>query len=107
MLTASWLFNFIPWWAWIVAAAVALGFTFQFWAPIWAVMPKWLKATIIFLASVAAAFIAGRNRGSKDERDMRQQADAHAVERRKDTDHEVANLDKPAADDRLKPWLRD
>jgi hypothetical protein len=106
-LFVSWVFNFIPWWVWLVATLVAAGLTVQFWSPIWAIMPAWMKATLVFVGAVALAFLAGRNRGSKDERDMRKEADAHAVERRKDIDHEVANLDKPAADQRLDRWMRD
>jgi hypothetical protein len=106
-LYTGWFFNFIPWWAWLVAALVAAALTVQFWAPIWAVMPSWMKAALIFIGAVLLAFIAGRNRGSKDERDVRKEADAHAVERRKDIDHEVANIDRPAADKRLDRWMRD
>lgn len=106
-LFGSWAFNFIPWWVWLVAALIALGLTVQFWSPIWAIMPQWMKAAMLFIGALLLAFFAGRNRGAKDERDMRRDADAHAVENRKEIDNEVSKLDRPAVDRRIDRWMRD
>jgi len=103
----SWAFNYVPWWVWLVAVLVAAGFTVQFWLPIWAVMPNWLKVALAAVGAVLTAYVAGRNRGSKDERDRRAKADAHAIQNRKETDDEVRNLPADDLDRGLDKWMRD
>jgi hypothetical protein len=107
MDTLSYAFNHVPWWVWLVAVLVAAGFTVQFWLPIWAVMPNWLKVTLAAVGAVLTAYVAGRNKGSKDERDRRAKADAHAIQNRKDVDDEVRNLSPSDVDKRLDRWSRD
>lgn len=103
----SYAFNFIPWWVWFVAALVGLALTIQFWTPIWAVMPTWMKVVLGAIGAVLMAYVAGRNRGSKDEREQRAKADARAVQTRKETDDEVRNLSPSDVDKRLDRWNRD
>jgi|GEM_PF-2742585 len=107
MDTLSWAFNFIPWWAWLVAAIIAAVLTYQFWLPIWAVLPRPVKVLLAAIAAVLTAYVAGRNKGSKDERDRRAKADANAIQNRKDVDDEVRNLPADDLDRRLDKWMRD
>jgi hypothetical protein len=107
MDTASWLFNYVPWWVWTVIAVVLLA---VFWQPVmafWLSAPKWLKGLIIGAGALLTAYVAGRNKGSKDERDRRAKADAHAIQNRKDVDDEVRNLPADDLDRRLDKWMRD
>jgi hypothetical protein len=105
--TISWAFNFVPWWVWLIAVLVAAGFTYQFWMPIWLALPKWLKGPILGTGALLAAYVVGRNRGSKDERDQRAKADARAIQTRKETDDEVRNAPAADVDRRLGKWMRD
>jgi hypothetical protein len=107
MDTLSWAFNYVPWWVWGVIAVVLLAVFWQALLPIWLVMPKWLKGLILGAGALLTAYIAGRNRGSKDERDRRAKADAHAIQNRKDVDDEVRNLPADDLDRRLDKWMRD
>lgn len=107
MDTLSWIFNFVPWWVWTVAGVVLVAVFWQVLAPIWLVLPKWLKALILGVGALLTAYVAGRNRGSKDERDQRAKADAHAIQNRKDVDDEVRNLPADDLDRRLDKWMRD
>ncbi|MDB5733240.1 MAG: hypothetical protein JWQ03_3135 [Variovorax sp.] len=107
MDTISWAFNYVPWWVWFVAVLLALGFTIQFWLPIWAVTPRWLKVTLGAIGAILAAYFAGRNRGSKDERDQRARTDARTIQTRTETDHEINNLSPSDTDKRLDRWSRD
>lgn len=107
MDTASWLFNFIPWWVWTVIAVVLLA---VFWQPVmafWLGAPKWLKGLILAAGALLTAYIAGRNKGSKDERDRRAKADASAIKNRKEIDDEVRNRPAARIDSDLDKWMRD
>lgn len=106
LLNSSWLFNFIPWQAWVVIALVVLGLTFQFWAPIWLALPTWAKTAIVFVIVAFTAYIAGRNRGSKDERDIQRRKEAGAVQQREKIDAEIKRLDDTALQKRLDRWTR-
>lgn len=75
--------------------------------PIWLTLPKWLKGLIIGAGALLTAYIAGRNKGSRDERGGRAKADAHAIQNRKDVDDEVRNLPAGDLDRRLDKWMRD
>lgn len=103
----SYVFNFVPWWVWTAIVIVLLA---VFWQPVmafWLSAPKWLKGLIIGAGALLTAYVAGRNKGSKDERDRRAKADAHAIQTRKETDDEVRNLTPGDADKRLDRWYRD
>lgn len=107
MSTISWLFNFIPWWVWTVIAVVLVAVFWQALLPIWLAFPKWLKGLILGAGILLTTYVAGRNKGSKDERDRRAKADAHAIQNRKDVDDEVRNLPADDLDRRLDKWMRD
>jgi hypothetical protein len=107
MQTISWALNYVPWWVWPLVVVVIAAATFQFWAPIWAVMPKWLKAVILAVFALFTAFTAGKWRGAKDERDRRDQANANALKTRKEVDDAVANKSRADVDRDLDGWMRD
>lgn len=107
MSILSWAFNFVPWWAWVVAFIITTTLTWQFWAPIWAVLPTPGKVALAAIGAALVAYIAGRNRGSKDERDQRAKKDAHAVQTRKEIDDEIRNLPDADVDRGLDKWMRD
>jgi len=103
----SYAFNFVPWWAWVAGGVVLVA---VFWQPVfafWVAAPKWLRTTIVSAGALLAVYVAGRNKGSKDERDRRAKADARAVQTRKETDDEVRNLPADNLDRRLGRWMRD
>lgn len=103
----NWIIDSIPWWVYVAAGIIVLAATYQFWLPIWALMPNWMKIAFGAVAAIAAAFLAGRNRGADDERKQREKNDAVAVDNRKEVDKAVDALDKPALDKRLNKWMRD
>lgn len=107
MDTLSYAFNYVPWWVWTVIAIVLLAVFWQTLLPIWLALPKWLKGLILGAGALLTAYVAGRNKGSKDERDRRAKADAHAIQNRKDVDDEVRNLPADDLDRRLDKWMRD
>jgi hypothetical protein len=92
---------------WTIIAIVLVAVFWQPLLPIWLALPKWLKRLIIGAGALLAAYVAGRNRGSKDERDRRAKADAHAIQNRKDVDDEVRNLPADDLGRRLDKWMRD
>jgi hypothetical protein len=101
------IINAVPVWVWLVIAAVALALTAQFWMPIWLVLPRWLKATILGTGAILAAYGFGRNKGFRDEQVRRDRANARAVETRKEVDDEVRNDSDAAVDRKLDRWMRD
>lgn len=107
MSTLSWAFNFVPWWVWTVIAFVLVAVFWQALLPIWLALPKWLKGLILAVGALLTAYVAGRNKGSKDERNQRAKKDAQALQTRKDTDDEVRNLPADDLDRRLDLWMRD
>ncbi|MGA0564184.1 hypothetical protein ACO2RV_17195 [Ancylobacter sp. VNQ12] len=60
----NWLLDLIPWWAWVVAAVVALAATYQLWLPLWGRLPSLFKAALITIGAAFIAYIAGRNKGA-------------------------------------------
>ena len=75
----SYAFNYVPWWIWTVIAIVLLAVFWQTLLPIWLALPKWLKGLILGTGALLTAYFAGRNRGSKDERDHRVVRDGEAT----------------------------
>lgn len=107
MDTLSYAFNFVPWWVWTIIVVVLLAVFWQALLPIWLALPQWLKGLILAGGALLTAYVAGRNKGSKDERDRRAKADAHAIQNRKDVDDEVRNLPADDLDRRLDKWMCD
>jgi hypothetical protein len=107
MDTLAYAFNYVPWWVWTIIVVVLVAVFWQALLPIWLALPKWLKGLILAAGALLTAYVAGRNKGSKDERDRRAKADANAIQNRKDVDDEVRNLPADDLDRRLDKWMRD
>lgn len=103
----GWIIDAIPYWVWIIVAAVALAATYPMWGTVWMLLPRWLKATIIFVGSLGVAYLAGRNRGFQNARDRQKEADAQATKRRLETNEEVGRMRPADRDKSLDKWMRD
>jgi len=103
MLQIIWnsIIDNIPWWGYVLAAAVALGFLYPYAAPIWAIMPRWLKATLIAIGGLFTAYIAGRNRGAANARLADKEKNAKAVERRQEVNKSVDKMTPSQVDAEL------
>lgn len=109
MDTLSWAFNFVPWW---VYPAIGIVLVAVFWQPIfaiWNLLPKGVKALLVGAGVAVMTYVAGRNKGSKDERAHRDALDAKAYKRKQEIKDDVAKLPDSAVDDELRRngWMRD
>lgn len=104
-LMSMW-FNFIPWWVWVIGALIAAGITFQFWAPIWLALPLSVKVGIIFVFVVAAAYLAGRNKGDRDRRNVQRANDNAAYQHRDEVHATISKLDNIALEKRASKYYR-
>jgi hypothetical protein len=101
MQTLSLWANWIPWWVWpLLAAALVLAFL-PYVAPVWAMLPRWLKAVIIAVGGLFTAYWAGRNKGAKDERDKTKKQTEQALRKREEIHNEVSKLPPSEVDKRL------
>jgi len=99
--------DLIPVWVWIVVVAIMLAFTYQFWAPIWLLLPRPVKIALGAVAALFAAFLGGRYKGAKDTRELQQARDASAIKTRDEIDMRVRNASDADIKERLKRWQRD
>lgn len=97
----------IPWWIYPAAAGVVLAVTVQFWSPIWLALPRPVKAAIIGAGAIFGAYIAGRNRGARNERDRRDAANAQANQKRTEIEDEIRNSSDDDLHKRASRWMRD
>lgn len=107
----SWLLDFLPWWTWYAVAGVALLLTIPWWWPlfnlVWAWLPSWAKSVIIGVGVALGAYLAGRNRGSSNERARQKARDANAIKTRLETNDAVARMDDATRKQRIDQWVRD
>lgn len=83
-----------------------------FWQPIaaiWSILPKPIKAAILFLGSIAVAVQYGRNRGQQSERARQDAANARTKQAKEEINVRVDNMPPSVVDDNLRrdKWLRD
>lgn len=102
----SYLFNFVPWWLWVLLIALAAGISWQFWGPIWMALPRPAKTALATLGALIAVYVMGRNKGSRDERDQAAKRDARATQTRKEIEDEIRDLPDDDVDRRLDRWMR-
>lgn len=102
----SWLIDQVPLWVWVAAVIIALVLTYQFWLPVWTLLPKPVKIALGAIGGALALWLGGRYKGAKDERDMQARRDAQAVETRNKVDSEVRNMSDQQVNDRIKKWTR-
>lgn len=107
----SWLLDHTPLWVYITAGLLASGALFYFFSPIliplWNATPTWVKELLGAIAAIFAAYIAGRTKGSKDERDRQAQASAEALQRRSKIDADIAKVPDAELDKRIGGFMRD
>lgn len=105
----SWIFDHVPWWVWGLllggggtAALVFIPGAFAFLSGIWAILPKPVKWALAGIGAIVAAFLAGRNRGSKDERDKQKDLADNAARNRTEIDQQTRDLTDDQVDKKLK-----
>jgi hypothetical protein len=107
----SWLLDFLPWWTWYAAVGITLCLTVPWWWPFatwaWSIMPNWLRGALGGAVAIMAAYLAGRNRGTSNERARQQARDAKATKTRLETNDAVDKLSDPDRKRALDRWMRD
>jgi membrane protein YdbS with pleckstrin-like domain len=105
----SFLWNYIPWWVFVIIGVVIVGFCWQFIAPIWSILPKPVKVALVFIGSILIAAQWGRNRARKDMEEQRAKDNANAIIERDKIDEQVKRLPPNVVDQHLRDggWLRD
>lgn len=100
-----------PIWVWLTILGLVVGAAFYFLSPIlvplWNITPRWIKVVLAFIVSVILAALAGRYRGSQDERDKQNKANADALNKRKEVDSEVDKQTPEQTRQGLDRWYRD
>lgn len=99
--------NYIDWKIWIGIILVIAVLTFQIWGTIWLALPLWMKVTIIFIVVAIGAYFAGRNTGSKNERDLNNERNRKGEDLRNKIDENIRSLDEAALEKRAGRWYRD
>lgn len=104
------ILDHVPWWVWFTLTTAGVGAAFYFFHPIliplWLAIPLPVRVGLIGLGAAIMAYFAGRNKGAQNADELRKQRDAEAIQTRLNVYREVANLDRPAVDERLAPWMR-
>lgn len=107
----AYIFDQIPWWLYLLLGGLAAGALFYFFSPIliplWAATPKSVKIALGAVGAAFLAFIYGINRGNRNAREMQAKQNAQAVQKRTETDNEIAKLGDADLDRRLDKWMRD
>lgn len=86
----------VPWWLWLVGIAVLLAATWQFWRPLWALLPSPIKAAALIIGTASIAYLSGRNKGASgalQRAQERENARAEDIRDRGDKARERADRD--------------
>ena len=101
----------VPLWVWLVLAAAAAGAIFYFFSPVliplWNLTPKSIKIALGAIGAGIAAYLAGRQAGSRNERDLQKERDRRADDKGRQVRNEVENLNRTDLDKRASRWMRD
>lgn len=105
----QWIWAQIPWYVPIVIAIIVAGFCWQWIAPIWFILPKWLRWTIAFVFAIIVAVQYGRNRGVQAEQQRRKDLNRQAIQQRDEIDERIKALPPNAVSDALRKrgWMLD
>lgn len=97
----QWIWNAIPWYGFVIAALVLIA---VFWQPImaiWSILPRPIKAAILFIGSIVVAVQYGRNRGQVSERAKQDAANERIQHAKGKIDAKVNHMSPDAVDDAL------
>jgi len=96
----AWVASLIPWWAWAIAAIVAVAAVERAFG--------WKAAIGAAIPLIAALGLGwAKNAGAEQERAKNMARQLDAVKTRKESDDEIADLGHADVDSALKRWLRD
>lgn len=102
----AWVVDHVPLWGWVAGVIIALAVSYPYWAPIWALLPRPVKAALIAISAGAAAYLAGRRAGVESQKDRQAAQSAKAVEKAKEVEDEVRSRSKPDLDKSFDRWVR-
>jgi hypothetical protein len=96
----DWLLSLVPWWLYLIAAAVAVG-------GVWRLL-GW-QGAVVAAAGFLAAFGYGKGRydAMRDERAANDRRNNQAMKDRKEIDDEITGLGSNDVDERFARWMRD
>ncbi len=105
----NWLLDYIPWYVWLGLTLGGGGALLAF-VPgalaavvaIWNMLPGWARWALGGFVAALLAYAAGRNKGSRDERDKNKARADNAVRNRQEVDNEVRNYTPTQVDQQLK-----
>lgn len=96
----DWLLSLIPWWAWLLLAAVAIGFAWRLFG--------WRGAVAAAAAVLPVlGFGWARNLGATAERAKRDREALDHVKTRQEIEDDIAEMGSQDVDQRLAWWNRD
>jgi len=96
----DWLISLVPWWVWLLAAAVAVG-------AVWRAL-GW-QGAVVAAAGLLAAFGYGKGRydAVRDEQAANDRRNMNAMKDRKEIDDDVGQMGSADLDSAYVRWLRD
>lgn len=107
----SWLLDFLPWWTWYAVVGAVLAFTLPWWLPlakiVWAFLPAWARFVLGGFLAALAAYLMGRNTGTRNERERQRERDARAEAQRRETNEEIERKPDDQVNKDLERWNRD
>lgn len=96
----DWLLSLVPWWAWLIAAALAVG-------ALWRAV-GWQGAVVAAIGLITIlGYGKGRNDASRDTQARIDRRNAEAAKNRKDIDDDVSEMGSTDLDSAFMRWLRD
>ena len=108
----GWLADQIPWWVWLLISVSGIGaggVALIIFVPaalpillgIWNRLPLWLKAVLFALGAAPFVYLAGRNAGSRRERDKNRDRAENAVRNRLAVDQDIKRMSPSDVDKAL------
>lgn len=109
MFWIEWAWNHVTWYYLLIPIVIAIGFCWQWIAPIWFILPGWLRWVIVMAIAMIVAVQYGRNRGVAAEQARRKSLNEHAVATRDKIDAKVKAMPPNAVSDALRRngWMLD
>ena len=96
----DWIISLVPWWAWLIAALIAV-------AAVWRLL-GWHGALTAAAALVAVlGYGKGRADASREHQARRDRENLKASQNRKEIDDEIDQLGSNDLDERYSRWMRD